>query len=287
MALEIDELTHLSNEVLKRTYTSHKRLGIKGLEETRRNQFDELTLDADWDAEEIIIKTFEEYGVPITIVSEEHGKVELGNEFLGILDGLDGTNRYRAFMAGDTTTRYGTILGIFKGTNPNYDDYLTSSVMEHPTRRLFFASKGKGAFVVNIDDSKPIDVKVSSARRFDNKTRILVDYYPSEYEFHKMVIKPYVDRLEGFNWKTLCSSEAHYADLASGEVDIVLECTRKGNLEIAIAYGLVTEAGGIMVAKGGNIMGSKKYFEFGQKEFIPVITASTQELVRDFLQHMK
>lgn len=287
MALEIDELTQLSNEALKRAYTSHKRLGVKGLEERRRNQFGELILDADWNAEEIIIKIFEEYGVPITIVSEEHGKVELGNEFLGILDGLDGTNRYRAFMAGDTTARYGTMLGIFKGTNPSYEDYLTSGVMEHSTRRLFFASKGKGAFVVNLDDGKPIDVKVSSARRFDNKTRILVDYYPSEYEFHKTIIKPYVDKLEGFNFRTLRSSAAHYVDLASGEADLVFECTRKGNLEIAVAYSLVTEAGGVIVTADVSSIGPKKYFEFGQREYIPIISAPTLELSHGFLEHTR
>ena len=129
----------ISKEALQRVYLSHQELGIKGLEETRKNQFGELTLEADWEAEEVVIKTFEEHEIPITIISEEHGRTELGDEFLGILDGLDGTNRYRAFMAGDTTARYGTMLGIFRGINPTYDDYLTAGIMEHPTRRLFFA----------------------------------------------------------------------------------------------------------------------------------------------------
>jgi len=287
MVSEIDEITRISNDALKRAYESHKRLGIEGLEKTRRNQFGEFTLDADWDAEESVIKTFDEYGVPITIISEEHGIVALGSDFLGILDGLDGTNRYRAFMSGDTAARYGTMLGIFKGTNPTYDDYLTSSVMEHPTRRLVTTTKNRGVFDVNLDDCKAVSIKVSSERKFDNKTRILVDYYPSEYDFHRLVIKPYVDKLEGFNFRTLRSSEAHYVDLASGEADLVFECTRKGNLEITVAYGLITEAGGVMITPDGKYIGPRKYREFGQKEYVPIITASTLELARGFLQHTK
>lgn len=287
MTSEIDELTQISNEALKRSYVSHQELGTKGLEEIKQNQFGEKALKADWEAEEVVIKTFEEYGIPITIISEEHGRVELGTAFLGILDGLDGTNRYRAFMTGDRRARYGTMFGIFKSTNPSYDDYLTSGVMEHPTKRLVFASKDKGAFIVNIDNDERSAIKVSSARRFDNKIRILVDYYPSEYEFHRTVIKPYVDKLEGFDFRTLRSSEAHYVDLASGEADLVFECTRKGNLEIAVAYGLVTEASGVIITADGSSIGLRKYFEFGQREYIPVVSASTLEVARGFLQNTR
>ena len=85
------------------------------------------------------------------------------------------------------------------------------------------------------------------------------------------------------------SSTDSYLRLLLGEADLVLECTRKGNLEIATAYGLITEAGGVMVTADGEDLGKQRYFEYGQREeeFLPVITAATKELALGLIEYLK
>lgn len=68
---------------------------------------------------------------------------------------------------------------------------------------------------------------------------------------------------------------------------MALECTRKGNLEIAVAYGLETEAGAVIVDMKGEDIGDKRYLDFGQKEQLPIITASTQDLALRLIDHIK
>ena len=43
----------------------------------------------------------------------------------------------------------------------------------------------------------------------------------------------------------------YYEDMAAGLAHLVLECTRKRNLELACGYGLVREAGGATVTPDG------------------------------------
>ena len=43
------------------------------------------------------------------------------------------------------------------------------------------------------------------------------------------------------------SSAIAYVDIATGEAHINLEYTRKDNLEIAVAYGLLKEAGAVLI----------------------------------------
>ena len=133
------ELSQITIEALLKVHRDHTVLGKEGLTIVGQNPLGEQSLNADVKAEKIVMETFRRYDVRVKFLSEEHGEVELGDEFLSPLDGIDGTNRYIAFMNGDTTARYGTIVTIFQGTNPFYKDYLVSGLMEHPTKRLFVA----------------------------------------------------------------------------------------------------------------------------------------------------
>lgn len=66
-------------------------------------------------------------------------------------------------------------------------------------------------------------------------------------------------------------------DLIEGKCDLVVECTRKRNLEPAVAYAFVKETGRMMTDGKGNELGEKKYLEFGQGEderFVIVSTTS-------------
>jgi fructose-1,6-bisphosphatase/inositol monophosphatase family enzyme len=107
----------------------------------------------------------------------------------------------------------------------------------------------------------------------------IVDYFQINREV-------FAKRLDGFALECTRSSAVHYTDVARGTADAALECTRKQNLEIAVAYGLVTEAGGVMVTLDGASLGQKLYRAFSQDRHTPIITAATRELADDIIQHI-
>lgn len=96
----------------------------------------------------------------------------------------------------------------------------------------------------------------------------------------------FVEKLKGYKFSGSMSSAAGFADLVIGTADIVLEGTRKRNLELDSGYGLITEAGGVMLTLDDEDFGPKKYLEFGQDEHIPVISASTKHLAKEFINHI-
>src|SRR3989344_705493 len=267
---------------LHRALSVHDNLGETGEELVQKNQFGETALRVDVECEKAVLDFLREAKIPIRVISEEHGQVDITENprYLGILDGLDGSNVYKKERV---RARYGTMFGIFATTNPNYGDYLMSGIMEHSTKRLFIASNNGGAFVIEGDKRTPIH---SSGRvQLDLDTQIYIDEY---FEINR---NTFLNRLQSFKPKSrdfsAGSSAVHYADVASGAADLALECTRKNNLEIAIAYGLETEAGAVMVDLDGVTIGDKKYLEFGQKEKIPIITAATKELADRLLERIK
>ncbi|KKQ75916.1 MAG: hypothetical protein US96_C0002G0029, partial [Candidatus Woesebacteria bacterium GW2011_GWB1_38_5b] len=81
------------------------------------------------------------------------------------------------------------------------------------------------------------------------------------------------------------SSCKYYSDLISGKIDVVIECTRKRNLEIAAAYGLVREAGGVMVDILGRDLEKMSYLEFYQSDdkHFPIISAANSGIIRKLL----
>lgn len=275
-------IKEIAISALKKAYQVHEELGARGEEIVQKNQFGEMALRADVEMEEAVIKELKrlkDSGVPIRLKSEEHGVVDIGENpiCLGVLDGLDGSGVYKKER---DKGRYGTMLGVFSGLNPKYDEYLFSGIMEPVTKRLFFTVKNMGSFV--IVDGEEIPIHCSGATELRKQTRIHID---EGWGINKKVFSR---KLQDFNATCLRASEAHYANLASGSADLVLECTRKGNLEIAVAYGLVTEAGGVAFTLDEAGLGQRKYSEFGQEqdEHIPVVFAATEQLAKVLIRHV-
>ncbi|MBI2545151.1 MAG: hypothetical protein HYW22_00950 [Candidatus Aenigmarchaeota archaeon] len=285
------DLRQICIDALIKSYKRHQKLGKDGLKELTKNFAGETSLVADWDAEEAVIETLRNHKVPITIVSEEHGTVRLGSEFTGVLDGLDGTNRYEAFISGDRTARYGTMFAIFEGTNPIYGNYIFSGIMEHPTGRLITASRDKGIHLIDPSTGKSKLVESDLRTELDPK-RIRADT-GSKAKHFPFVVDAYIKKLPELHLLSdnisLRSSAAHYADFALGEADWVFECTRKHNLEIAVAYGLVRERGGVMVSLDGKDIGNQRYFEFhyDPEDYVVVISAPNLQAAKTVIKRLK
>ncbi|MFH0962147.1 MAG: inositol monophosphatase family protein [archaeon] len=251
---------------------THDSLGRSGIKKTKQNRFGDLAVRGDFECEEAVIETCRKHKLPVTIVSEEHGIVRLAKnpKYLGILDGIDGSSNY---IKGFGKKRYGTIFSVFGGADPKYSDWLCGGTFEHsPVPRLLFAEKGKGAFL----NGKRV---FCSGETVPLRNRLLVDG-SGKYDFSPVIERTFIKPLRTLKLSGLRPTQASYIDVASGKADAFLQCTRKSNLEIAGMYGVIREAGGVTVSLDGKELGGRKYFSFGQKEFLPIIVAATTELAR-------
>ncbi len=280
--VDSNKLVELGIKALENAYKVHERLGDKGLESVKKNKYGDISLVGDIEAEKAVINTFREANISLRIISEEHGQVDLSDnpKFLAILDGIDGTSVYKTARG---EGRYGTMFAIFSNLNPTYDDYIFSGVMEHSSKKLYFAVKNKGGFLIQKGKQSPL--KSSSIGKLKD-SKIYVDEFFDRNRNVTFIYDTYLSKLKGYTFLHSNSSAIHYVDLAQGKVDLVLECTRKGNLEIAVAYGLVNEAGGVIVTIDGVSISEKKYLVLGQDEYIPIISASTIELAQELINNI-
>jgi len=271
---EINRMINIGTLALQEAYKAVQNLGAAGLDQVSKNQFGDTALKGDVDAEEAVINILGKNKVPIKVISEEHGILVIGENplYLGILDGLDGSGVYKKDRLGG---RYGTMFAIYRGTDPTYDDYLYGGIIEHARNKLYFASKKQGAWVIENGARKPIHCSRSAA--LSEKSRLYADTNFDEV-YKTNVVSNFVKRIGLQDITCMRSSAIHYADLSEGNVDVVIEVTRKGNLEIAVAFPLIKEAGGEMVDSRGESLVSKKYFEFGQKNNLIVVSAATKSL---------
>ncbi|EKD90657.1 MAG: hypothetical protein ACD_30C00111G0008 [uncultured bacterium] len=275
----------LGNRVLQKTKIIHDSLGKAGEEYVRKNQHGEKALLADIECESVVLEILKRSGLSMLVHSEEHGKVFLGigkPEFTAFLDGLDGSAVYKKERG---SGRYGTMLGIYKGNDPDYGDYLFGGVMEHSTDRLFYAVAGRGSWVVEngrksrvrtaqADSLNPAEVRMQANTHFD-------------WLFDSQVITGMLSKLPGFEYKSMNCSAVHVIDLASGDTDVMLEATRKGNLEFAAGFPLISEAGGILMDIRGRDLRDLKISEFGQDGYYPVIGLANPGLRQPFLDLVK
>jgi len=260
----------------------HDQLGKDGLTPVpSRNQFNEQALKADIEAEKTVLKSLRESGLPIRAVSEEHGITDLSEKpkLLGVLDGIDGTSQYRA---GIDRLRYATMLGIASGVDPRYKGYLFSGIMEHSTNRLWIGIRNQGSFLVDPKGNRT-QIHTSSQTVFDDFTQI----YAMTPGYNDTTREYFTSLVRSFQTQEPLSAAISYVDIASGKADLETEVTRKGNLEQMIAFGLITEAGGVMVDRGNRSIGNQRYLQWGQKESLLLVTAATKELARDFLEKLK
>lgn len=265
-------------DALTLTRALHDSLGAAGEEIVQKNRFDETALRIDVESEQAIIDALRASGLPVKVFSEEHGTVDLSEhpEYTAIIDGLDGTKTYREQRG---TGRYGTMLGLYEGGTPRYADYLFGGVAEHGLDRLIFATRGGGAFIRHKEQDTP--ARTSGVQTIDGRTSFGVDEY---FKFNRELYLPVLGhqrQIRNF------SAESRYVDVATGQADLALECSRKGNLEIASSYGIIREAGGAIVDGNGQDIGPQRYETFGQDAQVPIITAATPELAAQMVELLR
>lgn len=269
---ELGELHKIGIEALANAKRRHDELGDKGLERVQENQFGETALLGDIECERAIFEVLRKYKVPIRIISEEHGVTDITENpvLLGIVDGIDGTVNYRNSRG---RGRYGTILGIFSNLDPTYGDYDFSGIMEHSTNLLYYALPNQGSFRTDLTSGETRVLKTSGITR---QEEIALLYHSLGYND---ISRRYLNGLPDlFPSEEISSLAATYIDLSSGRAEAIMDVTRKGNLEQMAAFGLIQEAGGVMITLDGESVARQNYSVFGQRESIPLITATSMEL---------
>jgi len=273
---------------LLNAFAVHESLGSEGVNSKQQNQFGETALVADVKAEEAVLAALYSVNARIEVLSEEHGTVVVnedntsGVKLLGVLDGLDGSSVYQKERG---TGRYGTMFALFANDDPRYSEYLAAGIMEHSTRRLLLALKGQPLQIIDVNSGVSHVSSTRSAVELSAETVAYVDNGKVEpdnklYEYFEQNGSVFAEPLRrmGVNTLRTGSSAAYYTAVASGEADIVGESTRKGNLEFATAYAVVTSAGGAMRTLDGHDLGQQKFREFGQTEHVPILTAANTAL---------
>jgi fructose-1,6-bisphosphatase/inositol monophosphatase family enzyme len=268
---------------LRAAYANHESLGVQGAQEVRQNQSGEMSLLVDIRCEEAVIGVLREAGLPVRIVSEEHGTFDLCDNprFMVVLDGLDGSGVYKK-RGGQ---RYGTMCAIFAGIDPHYGDYIAGGIMEHPTDKLYLYARGEGATVRDL--ATGVIFPPLHTRR---EKKLWEDVFIYVDEYFAINRETFSDKLKGYWTIYLGSSAAAFSYLACGVAGAVGECTRrprKDNLELMVAYGLIREAGGVMWTLEGNDIGGQRFSTFGKEGHIPILAAANPALAGDLLEHIK
>ena len=242
-----------------------------------------MSLECDIRCEQAVLETLREAGLSGTVYTEEHGIVALGtSQGLTItLDGLDGTTRYKIAPGRE---RYATMVAVLAGDDPTYDDYLVCATKEHSSGRLFCCTRGGGTTLHEVGVARQLRVAPAVDLK-DVALAYLDGYWPTNQQF-------YGRGLPDLRTTYLNASCIYYEDMSLGLAHLVLECTRKRNLEIACGYGLVREAGGATVTPDGRTLGMQRYRSFGQLTaagdvHIPVITACSQKLALQVLERIR
>ena len=263
-------------------YHVGKTYDLVGVEQGRqllsKNQFGDTALNMDVQLEKSVINFLQKRHVPATIYSEEHGITEISKnpQYTIIMDGLDGSGVFLENHRG----RFGTMIAIFKGNSPKLSDYICSFIIEHTNKQAIIAFKNEGSYLLKHNNI--INVSTPSLRRLRDVKRIYIDR-----AFH-INEKTFFDPLQHLNPLYLKSSAAYYIDLAIGQADLVLECTRKNSIEISVAYGLINEAGGVMVNLQGQDLGEFSYLDYLYfDDNTPVISAASLKMANELIHFLK
>ena len=210
------------------------------------NQFGDQTLVADWELEEVVIKFWRSTDFKIGWIAEEHPMLFDKNEvdYIGYLDGLDGSSVYKVNEGG----RCGTMMSIYRADDQTFAGYIGSLIVDYGSHKIggdcsYIAAKGMGTWADPVTRGDYIQVNVAPDRSTRQMRKELLAYADLYFDSVRRAAK----KIAKVKFRYLKASMPYYVDLAQGYAWLVVECTRKHSLEIASAYPLIHEAGGVMV----------------------------------------
>ena len=228
MKMELCERTKLAIELAKLAGTEIKRILREEDIHTKGKGLNDVVTIADVESEKIIVNKIRKVFPEDTIISEEKGEYQMGNnEYSWAIDPLDGTMNYSRKMP-----YYCVSIGFMKNSHPE-----GGAVYIPETDELYYCEKGKGAYC----NDKPI--KVSATHEIGNSLTTIGfnNRYPEERIPFNKVHDECMNRM--LNVEKLFSTVISLCYVAAGKIESHFElyCFL---WDICVGALLVEEAGG-------------------------------------------
>jgi fructose-1,6-bisphosphatase/inositol monophosphatase family enzyme len=300
----IEQIVNAGIEALKNAYLVQKKLSDAGTinEFSHKGNGTDKALKGDWESEEAVIKTFEQFRFPIRIISEEHGQIDIVENplYIAVLDGFDGSSALKA----NPRARGGTMLSIAANLNPTYTDFIFGGLTEFCQDQILYAVQGNGAFLIKDikKESEIVEkVKINQRELFGRQSPIHLDD-PSLYEHAKGITsgldeigkcvndaftKP-LQRENFTNLSALNSSSAMCFDLVIGNVDAVCGVIAKGVFEPSTEYVLLREVSGSAYGKVNETweeIGDRRWSEYG-RPLSPLIRVANPKIGKGLISFL-
>jgi fructose-1,6-bisphosphatase/inositol monophosphatase family enzyme len=126
----------LKDKIVEAGHATYKLLGKTGVKYTKENSMDVVT-KADLLSNKIIVNAIKKNFPTHGIISEEQKDENINNEYVWIIDPIDGTLNY---------SRGIPLYGVFIALAKNKEIIMGASYLP-AFKELYFAQKGKGAFL--------------------------------------------------------------------------------------------------------------------------------------------
>ncbi|MDG5815431.1 inositol monophosphatase family protein [Chitinispirillales bacterium ANBcel5] len=215
-----------------------------------------LVTNIDKESENIIVNAIRKSFPSHSLLAEESGE-QRGNEYLWLIDPLDGTHN---FIRG--IQMYGVCIGLV-----HRDEFVGGVIYLPSTDELYCAERGSGAF----KNGKPL--KVSNCSDLKEAT-LLFDSGMSEGGEEKLgLLGRMAHRF--FNIRMLGASCRNMSYLAEGKADVLIEFDEKP-WDFAAGAAILLEAGGVICGHRGETVNVKS------KKFVasnPLINLELRKLI--------
>ncbi len=262
MDLEIDTLKQIGLNVYENV---HPLLGKKvAAQISNRGAGGDMTMYIDTLAENTIIENLENLGLDLLLISEEVGEKYIGNQndaiknkHVLIVDPIDGSNNsVRGIPYCSVSIAY--------AEGSHMRDIIKSVVINLNTKDVYWAEKGKGAFL-NDQRIHVSDLGISDKPFFE------INISPKNINKNLQVLSPIISKF--YRIRILGSTALTLCQVAGGSMEAFINM-RKSNR-------LVDTAGGYLILKeaGGNIFsfdGNEIDLELSINQRFPFIACNTQ-----------
>jgi len=241
MTLDMDFLKDMVLEVYEHV---KDLIGTKeGQKKLNRGAGGDISMHIDIVAEKVVIDYLKRHNINTLLISEEIGELYLGEEAKAkeeqlkiIVDPIDGSNNSSRGIPFCSIS-----IAVAKGNQ--LDDIKKALVLDLTTQDIYWAEKGKGAYV----NECPISV---SENDWSDSLIFEIDF---DLGSLKMALTQYTSILKKiYRVRMMGSNALSFCLIAKGALDGFIDFRKTNRLmDIAAGYLLIKEAGGHMFSRNG------------------------------------
>lgn len=282
-----DFLLHVK-KALMAVYGALERQGDDVRRQLKAKQ--DISTVGDATANNALVEYFRSSGLPLVMYTEELAEpLNLSEKpkYAVIADDVDGTANQ---SYGFGMLPHGPVVGIADNPDPKFSDMQAAGFLEINSGNLFYAAKGKGAFLIEgfaRRNAESRRLRSSGVKKLADAKNVIADVYMLGNltpVFSPLVLK------RGGDFR---SKATHFALVAAGSIDIFILADNAPNPkkrsrgeEIGPLYLLMKEAGCAVLDWDGTDLGSQKV-GMAEGKVLHYVAAATEPLAKEFLSWMR